>query len=96
MELLSMQFSSPTCNFVPLRSRYPSEYLALLSDDETNNLRSSLIVSDRVTQPHKTNGRIIVLHALSFGLFGRLTAFELNNKNFKHLVNSNFYCESHF
>jgi hypothetical protein len=54
-----MQSSPLPCYLVPLRSKYPPQYPIL-------DLDSYLNVSDQVSHPYKTTGKIIVLGILIF------------------------------
>ena len=64
--------SSSFCSFLhsPLASTHlgPNILLSTLFSD-TLSLRSSLIVSDQVSHPNKTAGKIIVLYFLVFNFF---------------------------
>ena len=60
--LFIMQFSPLPCHLVPP----DSNILLSILFSNTLSLRSSLNVSDRVSHPHKTTGKIIVPHILIF------------------------------
>jgi hypothetical protein len=61
MKLLFMQFSATSCHFIPI---CPNILNTLLSN--TRSLCSSLNVSDQVSHPYRTAGRIVVLYILIF------------------------------
>jgi len=61
IKLLIMYFSQPNCYLVSLSPRYAPQHPIL---KHPQRLRSSLNVSDQVSHPYKTTGKIIVLYIL--------------------------------
>jgi hypothetical protein len=62
VKLLIMKFSPHTCYLVPLRLKYSPEHPILKHPQPS----SSLKVSDQVSHPYKTTGKIVVLYILIF------------------------------
>ena len=62
MKLLITQFSPVPCHLVPLRPKYSPQRPVLKHTQPT----SFLSVSDQVSHPYKTTGKITVLHILIF------------------------------
>jgi hypothetical protein len=60
INLLNMKFAPLLCYLIPLR---PNILLNTLFSD-TLSLRSSLNISDQVSHPYNTTGRIIILYIL--------------------------------
>jgi hypothetical protein len=56
-----MQLSPFPCHLVPLRAKFLNTLFS-----NTLSLRFSLNVSDQVSHPYKTTGKIVVLYVLIF------------------------------
>jgi hypothetical protein len=72
IKLLIMKFSPFPCHLVPLRPKY---FLNTLFSN-TLSLRSSLNVSDRVSHPHKTTGKLPKIYACHLSQTGHRTALR--------------------
>jgi hypothetical protein len=83
LKLLTVQSSSASCHFIPLRSKY------LLSILFSNifTLLPSLNVGHQVSHPHRTTGKIIVLYLLISTFLDKKTGSELNgSKHYQSLI----------
>ena len=82
---LIMCFSPLPCNRVPLRPKYSPQHPIL----ENLNVNSSLNVSDQVSHPYKTEGKITVLYILIFIFLDSKPEDKVSAPNdSKHSVNS--------
>ena len=80
---LIMQFSQSSCYLLPLRTKYVPQHMLL----NTLSLCSSLSVSDHVSGPHKTTGKIYIFEYVYIPLENQgLTCHwnGTNNKNITH------------
>jgi hypothetical protein len=83
-KLLVMQFSPPTHHFIPLRSKYPPQHPV----PKHPQSMFSLNVRDRVSHPHRTTGKIIVLYILIFTFIG--------SRPLNFLLNQILICYCHY
>jgi hypothetical protein len=87
MKLLIVQSSAAYHNFLPLGSKYSHHTLFSI----ILNLCSSLSVSDRVSHPHRTTGKIVYIFQSSKFLERRWKDPEYNSsKHFPNLICSLF------